>query len=287
VGWGGFWAIAPAWQFNMLAADLTPSGSLNGHNNDTTTFLLRRLVTSPDFRRDFINRFADLMNSTLLPAHTIERINQMSAILQPEIAEHTRRWRTPSSLTDWQSHVSLLRSYATNRPQYVRQHLTNQFKLAGTAKISLTVSSAAAGSIKVSTLAIGPPDSMPWSGIYFKGNPFRISATATNGFRFLRWEGDLTSTNREMELSLTGDVSLRAVFVPDQEIRFGEIKAQADGSSMIAIKGSANQMIKIESSSNFRSWLQSSSIQLNAAGEGVLKVAPAARAVFYRASGAL
>src|SRR3569832_2073170 len=66
VGWGGFWAIQPAWNFNMLVADLSTDGSLNGHNTEVTTFLLRNLILNTEFKSDFINRFCDLLYTTFL-----------------------------------------------------------------------------------------------------------------------------------------------------------------------------------------------------------------------------
>ena len=64
----GFAAVPPPWAFNMLAYDLEPNGpwtqySLNDHNNPTSTYLLRALMLNESFRRDFINRFADLLNT--------------------------------------------------------------------------------------------------------------------------------------------------------------------------------------------------------------------------------
>ena len=75
------------------------------------------------FKRDFINRFADLLNTTFVPSHLIDRINQMAAEISPEMAEHIRRWRAPGSVTEWNNNVQVLRTFALNRPGNARQQI--------------------------------------------------------------------------------------------------------------------------------------------------------------------
>ncbi|MFN0066468.1 MAG: CotH kinase family protein [Limisphaerales bacterium] len=99
VGWDGFWSEVPAWEFDMLRADLEPFGSPHDQNYEATTFLLRRLVLNPEFRRGFINRARDRLNTLYLPTNTVARINALAARLEPGMAEHAPWWRQPGSLS--------------------------------------------------------------------------------------------------------------------------------------------------------------------------------------------
>ena len=214
--------MPPPWSFNMLAYDLEPNGpwtqySLNDHNNPTTTYLLRTLMLNDTFRRDFINRFADLLNTTFQPAHLIDRINQMASVIAPEMAEHIQRWRAPGSVTEWNNNVQVLRNFAVNRPGYARQQIAGYFGLRGTANLSLSVSDTNHGSVKINTLTISAPTNAPWNGVYFKDNPIVLTAVAKAGYRFTGWQGILGVTTNNMTVLSNGDPALSAAFAVDPD----------------------------------------------------------------------
>ena len=222
VGFGGFAAVPPAWAFNMLAYDLEPNGPwtqypLNDHNNPTTTYLLRALMLNDAFKRDFINRFADLLNTTFVPSHLIDRINQMAAEISPEMAEHIRRWRAPGSVTEWNNNVQVLRTFALNRPGNARQQIVGYFGLRGTANLSLAVSDTNYGSIKLNTITVAAPTNAPWAGVYFKDNPITLSALPKPGYRFSGWQGILGVNTNTMTILLNGDWALTALFEVDPD----------------------------------------------------------------------
>lgn len=270
VGWGGFWAEQPAWQFNMLSAVLTPNGGLHGHANEATTFLLRRLVTSPEFREAFVNRFCDLLNTTFLPAYTRERIDSWRAVLAPEMAEHIRRWRSPASVAQWESNVQYLRNYADQRPLYMRTHLARQFGLGANVTLSLSVSDPGHGSIRVNTLQVAASRDEPWSGLYFKQHPLRLTAVAEPGFRFAAWDGLPGLTTNSVKLALSGDTAIGARFEPEPAVplRLGLPSLEPDGSLNFGITGVAGGYCHVEISADLRSWVTQKGIVLDAEGRG-------------------
>ena len=220
VGWGGFWSVPPAWAFPMLAYDFESNGPWtqyqqnpggHDHNNPVVTFLLRALANNATFRRDLVNRFADVLNTTFHPAHVTNRINQFAARIAPAMAEHVARWRAPSSVSAWSNHVQYLREFAVQRPAYMRQHITNVFRLPGLATVTLKVNDTNAGAIRISTITVNGSTNEPWTGIYFRGNPITLTAVATPGYQFSRWSGLLDRSN-SVTLSLLGNVTLTANF---------------------------------------------------------------------------
>jgi hypothetical protein len=253
VGWGGFWSEPPAWSFNMLDAVLTPSRSLHDHNNETTVFLLSRLMTNATFRTDFINRFADLLNTLFLPAHTTERINTIAAPLIPEMSEHTRRWRAPGSLTEWRNNVEYLRIYATNRPAAMRQHLISRFGLSGTAEVNLSVNHPAGGSLQLNTLTLTSPTNAPWRGTYFRGNPITLTARANPGYHFAGWSGLLGIETNKVTLALNGPLTLTANFQADAAPRITRV-VRAGSELQGVAEGSASATYRVEYSQNLKDW---------------------------------
>lgn len=221
VGYGGFWSVAPAYAFNMLAYNLEPNGPWtqfepygNDHNAPPITFQLRALLTNPNFKRDFINRFADLMNTTLATERMTNFIQRMAGDIAPEMAEHCARWRAPADWNTWSNNVAALTEFARNRPFYQRQHLTNQFALRGWVNVTLRVSDPAAGSVRLNTLLLAPPTNTPWAGLYFRDNPVTVAAVPNAGYRFKSWQGLFgpPSLNATNTLNLSGNLSLTAVF---------------------------------------------------------------------------
>ncbi len=222
VGYGGFWQqpTATPWTFPMLNYNLATDGPWqhyqpgNDHNHPTLTFQLRSLLTNPDFKRAFINRFADLMNSTLSVERMTNFISRMAAEISPEMAEHCRRWRTPADWPTWTNNVAWLHRFATNRATFARQHLTNQFGLRGLVTVTLRVSDTNAGTVRLNTLTLAPPTNAPWSGTYFRDNAVTFSAQAFNGYRFKNWTGlaGPPATNVTNTLTLSANLALTANF---------------------------------------------------------------------------
>jgi hypothetical protein len=172
------------------------------------------MLTNPDFKRAFINRFADLMNSTLSVGRMTNVIARMAAEISPEMTEHCRRWRAPADWPAWTNNLSWLHQFAINRVPVQRQHLTNQFSLRGTVNVTLQVNDTNAGTIRFNTLTIAPPTNAPWTGVYFRDNPVTFSAQPFGGWRFKNWTGlaGPTATNPMNTLTLSANLALTANF---------------------------------------------------------------------------
>jgi hypothetical protein len=176
-------------------AHATASNGTWWSNNEVGTRLLRRSLENGDFRNRFINRFADLLNTTLSGDQAGEMLDAFVAIYGPGMAEHVRRWGQPG---DWNAEVARVRNYVQQRPAAVRGHIVSKFGLSGTAELTVDVSDSTAGSITVSTVEIDPlaagvsEDPWPWTGTYFRGVPVTVTASPRPGHRFVRWEDSAT-----------------------------------------------------------------------------------------------
>jgi len=74
------------------------------------------------------------------------------------------------------------------RQGYVWQHYLDEFDFEKLVSIELDVDSIIHGNIKINTII---PDSLPWYGFYFDGNPIEITAIPDSGYMFSHWESNM------------------------------------------------------------------------------------------------
>lgn len=192
--------------FNTVNFVMEPYGP-DWPNPPWSTLLLRNLLKNEVFKLRFINAFADCLNTALLPESVIGKIDEMSGQTGSEINAHMDRWE--GSMNYWNSQVQNMKSFATDRPGYVREHLRSQFQLGPDVELTLEMNDEAFGDILLNTIE---PDDFPWSGIYFQNAPVTLTALPKPGYRFLRWEGDLSSTEETVTVSITSATTIKAIF---------------------------------------------------------------------------
>jgi len=188
-------------------------------NPPWSTFLLRSFLENEQFRISFINRFADLLNSTFKPARIISIIDEMQAVIEPEMEEHIHRWPVIASFEGWKNNVDIMRIFAQKRPGYQRQHILEYFELEDSITVSIDVSDLAAGAVQINSLVIDnsteglhdPGKPYPWDGVYFAGVPVQLVAHAYPGYEFTGWTG-IDEESDSTEIVLEDDVNITANF---------------------------------------------------------------------------
>lgn len=181
-------------------------GSTLGGNH-RYNLMLKNLLNNAGYRRYFINRFADLMNTSFLPARAHALINANAAELSPEINRHDQRWGT-GNLSTWGANVQQLKDFYAQRPENQRQHIVDNFQLDQEVSITLAANPVGAGVIKISTVV---PESLPWNGIYFHGNPVTVTAIPNPGYSFVNWSANGNISDLFAQ-SFTADVSGNTIF---------------------------------------------------------------------------
>ncbi len=205
---------------NMLSTAVNPV-TLNPHS-----LMLNSLLQNDSFRIYFVNRYADLLNTTFYPQNTYNYVLSMYYEMLPEMGNHFAKWGvggtpyTPSWLqwpvdtVDWTGNVVDMANIMFARPTYVRSHIQTQFSLPQQIVTTFDVYPLGAGNVKLNTITL---DSVPWQGIYFTGNPITMTALPNNGYEFLYWEyalpGDTTRYyNSVLRLDVDSAEYFRAVF---------------------------------------------------------------------------
>jgi uncharacterized repeat protein (TIGR02543 family) len=179
-------------------------------------FLFRSLLEYEPFRFQFINRFADHLNSTFLPDRVISTIDVMQAQIAADLPRHLRRWTVlDGSLEQWESNVRVMRDFALQRPGYLRDHIIERFGLPGSVKLTILHDSSQGtvyvNSIEISDKTPGITNSNSWSGIYFMDIPIAITASPKPGYEFEGWEG-LEQTSGSITITLDQDLNVIALF---------------------------------------------------------------------------
>jgi autotransporter-associated beta strand protein len=183
-------------QFDTLSY-ATTSAATTWANNEISTRLLRKALENTTFRNQFINRFADLLNTSLSVHETTARLDEHIAVYQLGVQEHFSRW--PTSI-NWSNEVERIRGYLQARPAAVRGHIVNKFGLAGTVQLTAGVTNPNQGVVTVNSLKIESAtsgvgaDITNWTGTYFKGVPVTLKAEAKPGYRFSGWSRSTATT---------------------------------------------------------------------------------------------
>jgi hypothetical protein len=212
--------------FNTLAYATDPEGGSWPPNPPWSTFLIRKLLENQSFRDQFINRFADLLNTVFSTPHLLANINHYSNLIQPAINNHLLRWAFPAEdMNQWLTNVNRMKTFATQRPARQTEHIREHFGLTGSFQFTADILEPGSGSVNVNRLHITPDNpllehtghSLPWTGQYFKAVPFPLTAIPAEGYRFDRW---IDHTGEEwfdnpLTVNATEDLVLTAVFVED------------------------------------------------------------------------
>jgi hypothetical protein len=217
---------------NMFDFHTNASGNGTGWPNaGGRTMMLRKMLENDGFRTQFINRCADLLNTDFESERVVGVIEEMAAVIRPEIPRHLARWSwgallernhgspfdeedEPLSIEQWESHVQGLKEFARERPEKLRHDLMSHFGMtSGIYRLQVQVEPPEAGVVHINSTT---HHELPLSeGIYFSDVPIGCVAEASDGYRFKEWAPSGQTTEliqlHHPEVAL---VQLKAIFTP-------------------------------------------------------------------------
>lgn len=189
---------------------------------NNATLIIRKLLENEGYRYYFINRFADLLNTTFKEDRVASIISMFETVYAPEMEENARRWQGYASMPyTWQTDVNRMKTFAWNRPNFQREHLMEKFDLSEVFDLVLNVSNTNHGHIHLNTIDIHPntdgieQSAYPWIGKYFDSIPVTVKAVPYDGYEFSHWSGLSNSNDPELEIVLNDDSYLKAHFIPE------------------------------------------------------------------------
>jgi hypothetical protein len=195
--------------------------------------IFNRMISNPIFRRDFINRYADLVNTIYVPKNVNNLAYQMRDSIAQDMPLQFARWG--GSMTNWAQNISTLINFSNTRPTRALNFVQSNFNLSNKVVLTLDAYPLGAGRIQISTIV---PDSLPWKGTYFNGNPVTLTAIPNPGYSFEYWKPNnvllVADSNQSITLNFTSNDSVVAYFSGSPitpHITFNEINYQSADSA--------------------------------------------------------
>lgn len=213
----GFGLYNSSFEENSMAFALRPDGP-NWPNPPWSTLFLRKLIVNEEFKTDFINRYADLLNTAFLPDRAARIIDELKKPITNEMANHRARWR--NRIQNWESNINQMINFSFQRPNFARNHVRQQFNIPAMRFVTLNVSDTSQGYVKINTIDILPttpgvaPTPYPWTGSYFADIPITVTATPKRGYVFSHWSGDTMANVPTLTMVPSPGFSLTAHFKP-------------------------------------------------------------------------
>jgi len=175
--------------------------------------ILNSLFENEEFTADYINRYADLSNSTFSCDFMISHLDSLISIIEPEMPQQVERWG--GNIQEWEDNVQELRDYILTRCSDVI--VSGMEDCYDVEAINLNVIIEGEGDVQINSIDLNPTNT-PWAGTYYSGVPIEIEAIPYELVNFY-WEiidGDAlidNVTDLETTLSMvSGPVTLVANF---------------------------------------------------------------------------
>jgi len=227
-----------------------------GGNPNPFREIYNGLMQNPEFKNYHINRYADLMNTVFQEEQYKPIAESMHNELLADYPRSLSHWREDKSddMSHYHNmHFMHLDQFA-HRNAVVKQQIVAHFNLVDTVIVTLDVFPKGAGYIKISTIV---PEKLPWEGVYFNGNPVKITAVAHPGYTFQHWEQNATiPTHSLTEASVNYNISTNDLFVANftgspkpQSVTISEINynpdPSMDGGNWIELHNFGNEAIDL------------------------------------------
>jgi hypothetical protein len=245
-----------AYMFNTLELAVATAGP-DWPNPPWSTLLFRRLLTNPGFRKEFANQYADRLNTNFSSAKVNAIADSLKQIFMPEISDHLSRWGL--NYNNWQSSLAKIKNYADYRPYYARIHMKSVLGLGDPLGIRIEINSPGYGKVMVNSVI---PDKYPFTGVYFKNLPIKLTAIPAPGYKFVRWErGSIITYSRSFDYNMASGATFKAIFTnaesTDLKIVINEINYNSapakDTKDWVELYNAGN------SSVNLKNWIISDS----------------------------
>jgi hypothetical protein len=173
--------------------------------------IFRKFLQNPEFKRYFINRNNDLLNTTFLPEALSVSLEKANEMVKNELPKHWTRWNGNEG--DFNTAYDTTVAHINGRPQHARNDVKKVFDLGDEQVLSFNVFPSGSGTIQLNSLRL---NTFPWAGIYHNGNEVDVQAEPTTGSTFSHWElnGIEVSDDKISSLRFNpeNDVELVAVF---------------------------------------------------------------------------
>ena len=212
--------------YNWLENNGIPAwaGGIQGNVGKHEKLFLKLLEENPTFKQLYYSRYADMMNTVYSCENMIETLDQMIAVIEPEMPRQIERWG--GTMGEWESNVQDLKDFINARCTMLDDGMLECYdELTGPYNITLMTEPEGVAEIDFNTLDI---EAFPWTGDYFGGMENLIKTKLFNQFEdqyvFSHWESSAGNiifpdeTSDEGTITLTASDTLTAVYADPTSI---------------------------------------------------------------------
>ncbi|NOQ72306.1 MAG: hypothetical protein GQ574_09920 [Crocinitomix sp.] len=194
-----------------------------------STFIIRKLLENENVKNQYINTFADHLNTVYSSETALALIDEMHGNLAAEMPYHVDKWKT--TIKNWNFHVDVVREFVRERPAYLRKFIIEKFELKGLIDVTIKYPGDEVAKVTFNSLKIKED----FVGIYFQDVPVTITVEPKHDYNFIGWEGRDEKTP-SITVNSSSDILLEPLFEPKERsvlkdsIIFNEITVyQAEG----------------------------------------------------------
>jgi len=192
---------------NTLAFALESAGP-NWPNPPWSTLLFRKLMTNQVFRNQFINTFADELNTRFQPTVVKAKIDENANRIRSEMTRQIFKW-SGTNMQNWQNQISGMKTFANQRLFHIRKYIQEEFDLPQQRSVVIKMDAPSKGSVQLNTLTL---TEFNWQGIYFQSVPITLTALPKEGYLFDHWSGDASGTATTITIDPTKVLVITAHF---------------------------------------------------------------------------
>ena len=113
---------------NMIERSLEWMNNSSWEDEPVSTYIFNNLLENEGFRAAFLNRYAEVLNTTL-STHVMEsKLNAIKEKYDAEMPRHIERWHFPASVSEWETDIlENISTYIQERPCAIEQNITERF----------------------------------------------------------------------------------------------------------------------------------------------------------------
>tara|TARA_B100001109_G_C18847111_1_gene467386 strand:- start:1054 stop:2034 length:981 start_codon:yes stop_codon:yes gene_type:complete len=171
--------------------------SLNYYLDKGKVFLFERLMKNQTFREDWINRMCDYLNKGFKAQNVISLVDKITGRIAIEVDRDRRRWQDSMLYIKKGERISWIKDYAVKRPEFIRKHIIDYFKLDHGVSDIKVIQNVSMGHVRINSIDIH--ESL-WTGKYIEDIPINIEAIPNKGYAFDRWKGKSLPKERSIRV---------------------------------------------------------------------------------------
>lgn len=162
----------------------------NGH-----TAIYSALLDNEGFFTQYLNRYADLLNTGLHCDTLVALLDEFEANMLPEMPRHVNRWG--GNVNNWQDRVDNIRDFICLRWEIVMDQIVDCFEdeydISGPYDVTVVIVGPGNVELNTVTIQIGP-----WTGTYFGGLNLDLNAVPLDNAEFIEWAINNNFTGQDL-----------------------------------------------------------------------------------------